>query len=363
MAIPGTAAAAGAVLQQGVNLINLGTQLKDRSISSLSQYVKDTNIIFRFYVDQMLANEPVVKDLSGMMNHVTLAYVMVALRLNDLCQNGRTVRDLLKVVSTEAYVDAVELITDRLGVMDEHVIALEAIEEKDSKTAGRPMSVVELDKAATGLYTGKVIEVTLGTKDRDQQIKMYIYMQMIPYILPTEVISGFARMNFVPGIYRRYLQWRAGEIRFWKDFVFESDLAAKRAAILKADKDGIFREIEDHRTNSLIKKIGNIFGAGQKVNASNVIICAERDSFMRVCAEVGFDIKNYNQRQKFFAESMSMILLLVDQRYQQVDMFINGLEPIGTYTFDMIKQNGKSKDSIDIQQVMQMIAAGNALRF
>jgi len=345
-----TLAQVGNAAQTAKDLFDFAKDAKDRSISSLTEFTKDTNVLMRLYIDQGLTEEEIMQPLLSMLNQITVGYILTALRLQELVRSGRTVRQLLKIVATESFVDAVEVIGNEFGLDDEIVSATEAQEVDIVNKDGR-------------FYNGRVFEVNLGTKENN--FSVYIYVQLIPYILPTEVVTGFIKMNFHPTWKRRLQAWQAGEIRFWRDLILSMDEIAERGKILKADKDGILRELEDHKSASLAKKIKSTIGISEpRRNASNVIIIAEKTSFSKAATEAGVNIRNFKDRQAFFKASMSTMLVIVDPSYLTVDLYMNGIETAGSYTYNMIKNAGKSASSdAALKDLVTLMAQGMAPRF
>jgi len=352
------------------DLYNIAQQAKDNSVASLTEWIKDSNILMRMYIDQNLANDEIMVPLVGYINQLVTAFILTAIGMQEAIQSGKTVRQLMKSVGTESFVDIVKVVDNGFG-LDTPVGAMEAsvvypnVGAYSDVSSGMEAKIEEVD-AGTRLYSGRVVELRMfdkngnnGDTDKDGKSKgpcIYMYVQLIPYLLPAEVIGGFIKMNFTPDWRRRLQAWKAGEISFWDGFIRETDRVAERGKILKADKDGILREIEDHKIKQFGKKITSTIGLSPaRHNAANVIIVAEKSSFEAAAVEAGIDLKNFNTRQTFFKSTMSTMLVVVDTNYAMVDLYLCGLDSRGTYTFSMIKSTGKFKEQDNLKELMMLM--------
>lgn len=363
-------ASAAALAKQGTatvaELLAFLNECKDRGVNSLTEFTKKTNIMSRVYIEDTLAQEDVIHPLMKMLNQIYCGYVFNAIGMNGLVESGKTVRDLMNVVSTEEFHTFVDLAKEQFGDAEVSVkdVSMEAKDDKD----GQKADWKDLEAASASLYSGRILEVTIpGAKSNDEKVHLYFYVQLLPYLTPGNVLEGFINLNFTPPLNRRWWAYKAGEISFWKDFIFECDRVAKRKKALQADKTGVLREMELRKVQNTTKAAAN-YNPGAttsslKRNAANSLIVISKQTLDRVSKDVGFDIKRYDQRQRLFNDTMSMIICVCDNMYNTVDMYFNGIESRGEYTVDMIEKAGKKSDGIDMKTLLQLLNNGNAPRF
>ena len=338
-------------------------ECKDRGVNSLTEFTKKTNIMSRVYIEDSLAQESAIHPLMKMLNQIYCAYVFNAIGMNGLVESGKTVRDLMNVVSTEEFHSIVDLAKAEFGA--DKVTINEVSMEDNKGDNSQKAEWKDMEAASANLYCGRILEVTVpGGKAGDDKIHLYFYVQLLPYLTPAPVLEGFINLNFTPPTSRRWWAYKAGEISFWKDFIFECDRVAKRKKALMADKDGILREMEARKVANVAKAAGNYKPSGTaKRNAANSLIIIGKQTLDRVSKDVGFDIKRYDLRQNLFNDTMSMIICVYDNMYNTVDMYFNGIESRGEYTVDMIEKAGKKSDGIDMKTLLQLLNNGNAPRF
>lgn len=366
---PVTIAAGAAGLNKTMATLNELKQFidacKDRSVNSLTEFTKKTNIMSRVYIEDSLAQESAIHSLMRMLNQIYCGYVFNAIGMHGLVESGKTVRDLMNVVSTEEFHTFVDLAKAEFGDKEVVVSDVAMEDNKQGGTAGPSADWKDMEQASSNLYCGRLLEVKVpGGKDKTD-VKLYFYVQLLPYLTPAPVLEGFIGLNFTPPMQRRWWAYKAGEISFWKGFVFECDRVAKRKKALIADKDGILREMEARKISNSTKATANygLNATAPKRNAANSLIIMSKQTLDRVSKENGFDIRRYDQRQRLFNDTMSMIICIYDNMYNTVDMYLNGLETRGEYTVDMIEKAGKKSDGIDMKTLLQLLANGNAPRF
>ena len=222
---------------------------------------------------------------------------------------------------------------------------------------------------------GKREETTNGTT---YQFKAYLYVQLIPYVLTPDVVSGYIGANFAPPVSRRWTKFKAGEISFWKDFVLARDIIRKQKKILKQDKNGIILNMMSKQRSSLFAWWEGILGLvtqdnrghnpyglrNMSHNLANTMLITSKATFDRTCRDLGLNFDNWTQRQKFFNKTWSMLICVVDPLYNTVDMYFNGVDVKGSYNFAMINKVGaKGQDNFDLKEVMTAFSQGLTPKF
>lgn len=349
-----------AVIKEAVdtvsNLMEVVEEAKDRGISSLSEYTKQTLITSRVYIEDIISGEPTVINILKLCNQIYAGMVFCALGLNNVISGGRTVRHMLGAVSTEDVYKSVKDLVSGFGDAEP------SNEANDTNLEGTKEVKIETD--ATKLFTGRLVEAKLGSGQNSANL--YFFVQMLPKILPGLVLDQFIGNHVEPSKALRWAQWKAGEIKFWKDFIFECDRVAKRKKALKLDKDGILREVEDARDQGFFKKIWNWIKPNTVMtnhNTANSIILISKQRMDRICRDNGIKLENFQQRQKLMSSLMSLMIVVYDPNYETVDLFLNGIQNYGQYSAKMVESATKKDDGVDLKQLMTLIAAGSAPKF
>lgn len=358
-------------------VIDFVCEMKDRSVTSLTEYTKKTLISSRAYIEDSIVREDGMLPIMKFVNHLLGGFVFTAVGLSNMVAGGRTVRDMAAMISTEDFHQFLDVIKEKFGDKNVKVIAgmedviqiardvkdnLEDDDTEKGSDKGNSAKETELEQA---LFTGRLVEVKIAD-GKGGSVPLYFYVQLAPFTTPTNVLEEFISKNFPPSMSSRWAKFKAGEISFWKDFIFESDLVAKRAKALKADKEGILREMEDRKKTQITKAAAAMAPiAKRNHNSASSIIVISRRTIDRIMKDEGLDYRRYDTRQKIMSGCMAMMLVVFDPNYETVDIYFNGLQNPGKYSVEQIKESvGKgSKDTVDMKTLMTMFTAGQAPRF
>lgn len=357
---------------------------RDQNIISLTEYTKRTLITSRVYIEDQLSSEDITPKLLGMLNTMYSGFVLTALGLNNLVVGGRNVRQMTAPIATEAFHNSFADFV-KLGFGD---AALEdnSQKDKDEKNKDKDFSQLskekqnEINDSAIGnasvnqkkleedskaLFTGRLLEAKIPVKVENGKVEtfpLYFYVQLLPQVIPGPTMAEFLRASVSPPTKLRWAMWKAGEISFWKDFVFECDRVAKRKKALKVDKDGFLREMEDRRAQLLKQKMANYKNRepeARRRNICNSIVITTKRTIDTVCRDNGINLKSFSQRQELMQDTFAIMLVVVDTNYGTIDLYMNGIEGRGEYTAKMIDAASKKKDALDIKELLTLMSAGS----
>lgn len=338
---------------------------RDMNVTSLTAFAKRTLITSRVYVEEQLSNEEITYKLLKVLNSIYSGFVMCAMGLNNLVMGGRTIRDMLNPIATENFVKFNDLIASGFGDPSLEDNSQQSSEDDKQKDPKLSINEKKLETTSDKLFTGRLLSMDIPTPD-GKTFPLYFYVQLLPKVIPEIVMSEFLRANMSPSRAFRWAQWKAGEISFWKDFVMEADRVTKRQKAIRADKDGILREVEDHRARMLKKKMANFKTkeayARQRNLCNSIIVCTKR-TMDNCCQEIGVNLKNVTQRNELMDDLFAVMLVVVDTNYGTVDLYMNGIEGRGEYTSKAIDSATKSGKELDMKEIMTLISAGSAPRF
>lgn len=369
----------------------------EKKMPSLTAYGHQANVMGRVYIEESIAQDDIAIPLMSILNQMYCCWIITALGIDSMCADGRTVRERLQLVSGESFTDQlINDITNNFGVdkpkvrpsCEAKVIEMDL--ESQRLVCGRLieldflMHTVTTESSATNssskgedlLTKGDKVEKTESwtksgnTTDRESVTKgslskVYMYVQLVPYILKTEVAEQFMGLNFTPTLSQRIQQLKAGEISFIKDFIFAKDLIKKQSTALKKDNTGIVNEMLIRQRNSLFRYVAGLTNfLPERHNLANAIMILDKQTFDRTCRDAHIDFDNYISRNKFFLKTFSMVMCVVDPMYGTMKMYFAGIPTVGTYSYTMINKIGsKGKDSFDLKEVMTAFSQGQAPRF
>lgn len=320
---------------------------EDSTSLSLSQYVKRSIISSRAFVSQSVANEPMASDTLQVCQHMYAGWVLLALQMNEAVTQSETVRDRIGTVATE------RLYTSELDLID-HAFGKPGVEAMKPRGA----------QDDTGnLPIGRIIQVTFQGP-RDNTVTVDMVVQIVPTIVPDMVANEFIAMNFSPSFSKRYLQWKAGEISFFKDFIMQLDLIHNKSKAYRNDKSGVLNDMQtryDQSLNKALLKMSQI--DPKKQNIANSILVFEATQFAKFCTDNGCNFKKKADRDKFFRKTMSMIVAVIDPMYDQVTVYVHGIDSPATYSSSQIKASGSKDQKFNLSEIMGYFSQGQTPKF
>lgn len=355
------------------NVIEFARDVRDGVTDNLPEFTKSTNVVSSVYIQKEIAGEDIVAPLLDVLNQIYVSYVLSALNLNSYIAGGRRIKDLLRTVAAEGVNDDVLKLIDDKFYGPKGKASTEAGAVNDLSPTGQRLvssRLIELTLAgraqvATDDPGGDVQDEGQSGKTRPPQYNVYLYVQLLGHSVPSEVVGGFVSLNFTAPLWQRIRMLRAGEIKFFRDFILAQDLVGKHQKTLQADSTGKLTEMLERQHRASNKSIGTMlldFGTERNHNCANTILIADETTFLKACNDVGMDFENFNQRQKFFGQSYTMIVVTVNPMYNTVTMYFNGIAGKGEYNFSHINKSAKGGESVDIKDVMTMLGKGMSPR-
>ena len=330
----------------------------DRTKASLTDYTKKTNIYNRLYIESTIAEDDIATPLVTTLNQLVCSYVFTALQLNQFVSGTTTVKELVQLVSTEALVDAVEVIDNKFGasVYNKPVVSVEGINSDGA---------VKIDSPDLRLVSGRVLDIDLGipVQGKVEKITIRVYVQLVPYTIAPEIMSQFVKLNFNPSTKIRFRQVLAGEISFIKDFILARDIIEREKEALRNDKNNVLYDMLVQQKNALAKWLFQFTPIRpENHNSASSIMVFDKKTIQMASAENYFDFNRKADRERFFKKTFSMIVCVVDTAYAQVEMYFNGIDAKGSYPFSMLQKASNSKD-LDLKTIMSTFAQGMSPKF
>lgn len=376
---PATATTLAATANNGLQKLIAGFKaIRDGKPSpSLTGYINQANIMGRVYIEDSIAQDDIAIPLMGVLNQFYVSWIITALGIDSMCADGRTVRQRLELVASEALETGdIDKLVEGFGLNDKKPLPSTEAKVIDVDTDTQRLvcgRLVELDFDMGKFETENTVEINgkNGSQKNSQRtsgsslLKAYMYVQLVPYILPKQTCEGFLSLNFVQGLVSRWKAVRAGEISFIKDFIFARDLVKKQDQMLKSDKSGTLADMQWRQQNRIFNFILRWTGVRPEThNLSNSFIVVNKQTFDQACREAHVDFNSQLAREKFFLKTFSMGLVVVDPMYGNVKMYFAGVPAVGTYTYTMINKVGaKGKDNFDLKEIMNAFASGQSPKF
>ena len=368
------------------------------SPTSLTEFAKQSMINSRVYIEKNLATDEILTPLMQNIMSLYCGLVFTAVNLNQNICGSKTVRDISSTVSSAEAFDARQksnTFDSAMSLMKDYFVGSNkdkslnrpyaSMKRNSDNDANRTQiisdnrqidnrnystkidlktnSVIDPEPKSVSLPSGRILNIPMLT-DGKSSFNLQLLIQLFPFFIETDVAQEFINLNFTPSFWRRFTQFQAGEISFFKDFIFSCDLREKRMKALIKDKTGGLADMINKQKNAVASHWMNFLRkpGTEKINIASTILILNKNSVDKALNKNGIDLKSSSNRKKFFENSYCMMLVVVDQMYNEVDIYYNGIEAVSTFKYEQIKRESK-KDSTDLVSIMKSYAQGLAPKF
>lgn len=217
-------------------------------------------------------------------------------------------------------------------------------------------SNIEMLNNDSNIVTGKYLTVTLT--DGSATVKMPLSIRMRTARARSEIMEALLSIGGAQNSFKtRWHRMMAGEIGFWDDLIWSSDLVRQQKKLMKMDEEGVLKAVQTARLRAMKSAAAtNVQSSG--AIASTYIISAETKA--RIERTTGRSLTNFAVRQKLMEESLAMQLAIIDTREQMVTFYFHSIEEGTVASFSQLEKGGKKGDSgADLLSILQALRTGN----
>ena len=350
---------------------------------SLPNFTKSTQISSTVYIQKACAQEDILSDVLQCVQQLYISWILSAVSLNSVIGSTKTkVKDALKVVSTEKmltelnqpYIESKDIIA---GIENFSAFPKMAQPQNNNKPTqiknGNNLSINSTPDIYKDikLPVGRVIELKF---DGDGRYIINAMVNLYPQFIADEVFRQFFKLGRVKSLAERWFMVKTGEIKFWRDFIFELNEADERRIAMKKDTTGVLRSMLEKQTSGFTKFLQKLYGQyeqhsgigsasdANRQNIANSVLIFNKPDFTRWCRENQTNFAIENDRNKFMFKTMSMMVVVIDPDFQMVEMYYHGIKNKGEFTFKQIQGQAKT-EKIDLAYLMKAFASSNSPRF
>lgn len=402
-------------VKNSISTIARASIKSDRIGSAITGLSKQTTILSRAFVDESVLNEPILPNLFRSFHEWYTAQVISALHLSQMVDSHRTVQDVMSVVQTghnerenslvsniinrrigqesfltnylgeaacesmmgpsiydiaddKKYKRVRDQIKDAQDVSDRSQRAQKEHEEETRRRATRETSVksVKVGENRVGPM-GELYEVKLSNPNGNgAPVTIPVFIQMQPSIVDATVAPRFIDMNVDPTMWQRWTQMRAGEINFWKDFLLQRDLIKRGKSVLKdpvkANAFSDFLKTVAKKDFYALGDATDTLGARHSSNLSNSVMVFSEDTVLQAKADSGIDLHKESDRQRYFKNTYTMIIAIIDPLHQRVTVYFNGIDGDINCSYNEFRPKDTKFDPKDFMTALSAFSTNNISR-
>lgn len=207
----------------------------------------------------------------------------------------------------------------------------------------------------TNLAVGNVVEVVISEDGKEARVPVMIRLR-VAGMNPKALVQTLAVGGVDMTTRGRWRAWRAGELRFWSDFVMAMDrVDAHRAASIN-DETGYYKTVYGRAKRN---GMAEILTQGPSLGTASSIIVMTQQSCDELEREIGGQLSSFRVRQGIFGHTYSMLMAVVDPDWETVTIYTRGIEMATKLSKNDMKMAGKS-DSKELMDILKSYQLGKA---
>jgi hypothetical protein len=369
--------AGSAILSKASTLLKNG-----KSINSLADLARPAQVQPLVIVDKPLQDQPFMSDVMKGTMSLFIAYWMQGaammgtnigridtLRLLDALNPSRdtnvgNAKDL--IWSKENYQEGLPSLESFSQEMERNLIVdVRVSQEANEKEATGPTHAINVKDDDVGkfyeignLSIGKLVNVELS--DGEHSGKVPVLFRAVPSAVPSKaLVHIFTATSKNESFKERYYLWRAGQLTFVRDLMFNVDRIDAHRKALVNDTSNVYMTMNDRRSNNSAKAL--LSGQPSLADASNIAIISKATA-RDIGREMYGKIESSRVRKAIFDATYLLMLVVVDEEWERVTIYHRGLDIPTDVKFSDLKQAEKNKGP-DITEFLKAFAVGSTPSF
>ena len=334
------------------------------------------NMSSRIYIEESLENESVLIKVLNMLQGLYASAILALVDESKYINSLDTVSARISNISPE---QATNKFISTLANLNDYVESTEVGQSSRARTGrGNSPSSTDRDdknnrddnsqqnkfrsrvnddieaKELPPLVRKFIVSLDDGLSNNSNPIEVTLFVSLYPTFMGQEDLKMILETGSSNSVSQRRIMYRSGEIRFVRDFIFNFDIfKRKRRNYLRSIESDYqrqyYKNLDEKRMKALYKtykSAQNLKGDSTFVNVANSIIVMSMNTKNLLKVESSLDLDNARERNELYKETMSMIFVVLDSRYNKCHLYINGVNEKITFNYDQINFRFDSKNDI-----------------
>ena len=339
--------------------------------SSLVEYSKDLTAEFVTLLDDELVHQPYLGDVLQNALSIATAYYLRAASV-DTTVGGVKVKDRLNKINPNR--------GGSLGGVGKAGIALFSKEElhdglpnylslednnQSKELAGKPTAVkpalvgagpgsryAETIRNYDSILVGKNIEVLIQEGNNSATLPVNVRLSVLG-ASSTEIVDilGLASQN--NSEQERKVRFKSGQLKAIRDMIMCDDLIKLHTKTLMKERSGFYAQTLARRAANRLAALSS--GEMTVAAASNIVIISDVTA-ARLEARLGGKLERVQVREEVFATTGTMLLFVVNTKWENVTMYTKSLANSSTVNMRNIKMMNKDGGDGILESLQKMLA-------
>ncbi|AGX01951.1 virion structural protein [Erwinia phage PhiEaH1] len=341
---------------------------------NLIGYTATTRVEPITLVETALWNQPYTPDIMqsalSMFASLYLSAVGLSATLNNVTVGSRLEQFNPKRDPVNGLADTVARMVSneqmKFGLPTVRQVAVEGYRRKgndapETNTVGAKFSRENLAQLRenTNLAVGKILDVELTANGESVSTQVSVRLNTIPAVGSSiaDILTAGAQNRDLKD---RYYAVKADKLRFFQDLLGCADLLDQHRKAQLNDPTGLYmKAIRDQRRNALT---GWLTGKPSVASASNIVIISD-ETQLEIERSLTIKLSKFKDRQRIFDNSGMLVLYVVDQAYEQVEIFYRGIEHSTKLSVSQMKNANKGGNGQELLKFAEMLQQRSAPTF
>lgn len=354
-----------------VDLVTKFGDLWQDKADSLPEFNSNTRNDFITLVETRIADLPEMRDILGVANTLVSSYYLSSLsQIIGIpgVNIGRTLdkvavkRDPIKGavaggLGLMRYLGA-ESIGGTLGAPGNFTSYLMAESYSNGGATGAAFGKGDYGKVLStndDLSTGKQFEFII---ERDgNRVPVNLTVALAVSLIDPESLKSVLGVGGMSMMFEeRIIKAKAGDLKWLRDIVFSRDIIDEMRKNRHRDKTGYYQKVMSRRSNNWL---AGLLSMNWSVNNASSIIVASQETVDDLEVELGGPLSDFEIRSRVFKDTLTMLILVVDQRWEQVTIYHRGLDDATEVPFKDLRRS-KGGNNMDVDEIIRAYNAGSA---
>jgi hypothetical protein len=263
----------------------------------------------------------------------------------------------------QSYDPSVESFAHRLPRYGKGTVSNESNDTSGKKAGLEPAGMVsksnDIIKEASNLAVGKILEINVSSGGNGKGTTIPILIQLTASVMVPDLLAKLLSTGNVNNdLSERILKFRAGSIDLI-DLLTARDLVKDHKRNLANDKSGIYAAITNRMRSN---KLSGLLSMNPTVaNASNLVV-VDTNTVKKTELLTNTRFSDFRSRQKLFDATGLFIVAEVDQEYDRVKFYTNGIADVTDVSIKECKAANKNEGS-SISDILKAYSLGKTPGF
>lgn len=232
-------------------------------------------------------------------------------------------------------------------------------EEESASSTTYDKNMVDIAMASSSLSVGKVFNVELVAQD-GQKATMPVSVRL--FVVPMEqdvflnILTHASKDN---SIKERFYGIKSGRLDLIKDGIFCRDLIREHRKMIMKDKSGQYQDILARANKNRIAGLVSL--EPSVATSSNIAVITKQEQRM-LEGMIGGKLSDAKVRKRIFDNSYLMLLLVVDDSFDIITIYYDGIDQHTQLSVRDVKAMGKGKE-VDVAEITRMLMMSQAPSF